>query len=391
MVKSDMKDSGQIFRSWWGDRLHYCWPVHAAGDHSFRWRLKVSIGAVGIVVVSLTGITLIVVAGREAPAGAARVCLLAVPSALWTLRWWLLPWPGEFESLLWVALLDVAVGIHNVIAPDPVLGATGNALLVATGAYLAIFHGPRALLVHAGWSLLSISALPTLAVLGYSRSGDIGVTLVMESVSPLVVACCVLPVVQFCCWLFRRDAHTDPLTGLANRRGLECHLLRHASSVQGWPRWLTPCGRQHRRFYFAAVDIDGFKIVNDHYGHSVGDELLIRTARQLRAAADPDALVARTGGDEFVVVGHLRDGMDAVAERLRGAITAVTNVPVAVTASIGVALCDTGPAPGEGGVVCCRRRLRLSDEAMYVAKRLGGNRVVVAKSTPGEDPSVLAS
>lgn len=357
--------------------MNYSRLTHTTDVHLVQGWLKAAIGAVGIVALSATGFALIVATGRGAPAGIAQICILAGPSGLWVLRWWLLPWPSEIESLAWVVLMDVAIGIHNVMVQDAELGATGNACLVATGGYIAVFHGPRVLFAHAGWSLLTIGALSILvAFRGDFRSRDAGAVLAIGSAS-LAVVCFVLPIVQFCCWLFWHQALMDPLTGLTNRRGLDFHLIRYVGSQRGWPRWLVPCRQHRQQIYFATVDIDRFKAVNDAYGHPVGDEVLVQAARRLRAAVDSDALVARVGGDEFVIIGYVRGNGDSLGERLRKAIENTDDLPVAVTASIGVAFCDAGPTGAQGDAASCRHRLRVSDEAMYAAKRLGGNRAIV--------------
>uniref|UniRef100_UPI00245486FE GGDEF domain-containing protein n=1 Tax=Nocardia brasiliensis TaxID=37326 RepID=UPI00245486FE len=183
-----------------------------------------------------------------------------------------------------------------------------------------------------------------------------------------------LPTVQFCHWLWRQHALLDPLTMLLNRRGLDYHL----SYV------FRPETAEYA--YMAALDLDRFKTVNDTFGHSFGDEVLVRTAERLRSTADPDAIVARTGGEEFVVLGRLRDEpLAAVAERLRGAIETMPGLPVTVTASVGAALC---PITALRDPAVARYTLHRCDFAMYEAKRLGGN--LVALEGPESADSVAA-
>lgn len=88
----------------------------------------------------------------------------------------------------------------------------------------------------------------------------------------------------------RREARTDPLTGLANRRGL----------ALGWQRFRGPP-------VLLFIDLDGFKAVNDRYGHGVGDALLREVAGRMAAAVSPPAVLARWGGDEFVAVTSAAD------------------------------------------------------------------------------------
>ncbi|RDI67953.1 GGDEF domain-containing protein [Nocardia pseudobrasiliensis] len=353
-----MKDGHPIARTWWRDRIDYDWLVDTLRSHEALGTLKRVLAGAGLVMLVITVVAALSPSGQTGAIGLTQAGIVASVAVLWTLRWWLLPWPSEIESLIWVALADVAITANNILVQDRLLGAMGSALLVTTGGYVTIFHGPRYLLLHVGWSLLSIVLLSIMLVRGNGHgAGDIGLGIVVVLVS-FVVDGFVLPLVQFCHWILRRDALSDPLTGLMNRRGLDYYLPRFPRNRRGG-------------MYIATVDLDRFKAVNDTYGHAFGDEVLIRTARRLRSVADPNALVVRAGGEEFVIVGHLRDRGDNVGERLRGAIETMPDLPVTVTASVGIAVSD-GCEPA-----CCEL-LHLSDTAMYAAKRGGGNAVVVA-------------
>ena len=177
----------------------------------------------------------------------------------------------------------------------------------------------------------------------------------------------VLPALQFCYWVLRIDVLSDPLTMLLNRRGLDYYVHR---------------SRYQRQLCVITLDLDHFKAVNDTFGHTIGDEVLVSTAARLRAAADPDAVVARTGGEEFAVVDQLdRAAAMILAERLRLAVAETPGISVTVTASVGVAVCDGGTDAGRP-----RLLLRCADNAMYQAKRLGGNTVVLAEDP--EQPTI---
>jgi diguanylate cyclase (GGDEF)-like protein len=121
------------------------------------------------------------------------------------------------------------------------------------------------------------------------------------------------------------------------------------------------------------VDLDHFKPVNDRWGHAVGDRLLAAAAERMRSVVGPEHLVARMGGDEFVVlVRHLSTPRTAVvlAGHLHRAVTApyvLREAVVSVGASIGTVVAPAG-ATAEG-------LISLADEALYAAKATGRNRV----------------
>jgi len=161
---------------------------------------------------------------------------------------------------------------------------------------------------------------------------------------------------------------TDALTGLSNRR------MYDELSAREWRR----CDRMKKPFALVMVDVDSFKLYNDHYGHQAGDECLKAVAAQMsRAAPRPGDLVARYGGEEFVfALGETDlDGAKWVANILRQRIEDL-NIPHAaaklqrVTVSCGVASITPG------GTASLEILLQSADYALYQAKEQGRNRVV---------------
>ncbi|MDO3700754.1 EAL domain-containing protein [Micromonospora sp. C28SCA-DRY-2] len=156
---------------------------------------------------------------------------------------------------------------------------------------------------------------------------------------------------------FRELAHTDALTGLANRRGLLRALHRRAAAG-------TPC-------VLLGLDLDGFKNVNDMRGHDVGDAVLAEVGRRLRGNLRPGDVAARLGGDEFAVLlhGHPADA-DRVAERLLGVLGGAYEQPagpVFLSVSIGLA--------GWAGKPDVELLQRHADLALRYAKQRGKNRI----------------
>lgn len=171
-----------------------------------------------------------------------------------------------------------------------------------------------------------------------------------------------------------RLAVTDALTGLGNRRFA---FGRLAAMAEAASRTGAPLAAM-------VIDLDRFKRVNDQHGHAAGDAVLVEVARRLAANVRPGDLLARIGGEEFLVA--LPDtGLATarrIAERLRGAIE---EQPVAlpdgsmlpVTASIGLAV-DDRPQPGLGAGV--QGLLDRADRALFGAKAGGRNKVTVGRS-----------
>lgn len=157
----------------------------------------------------------------------------------------------------------------------------------------------------------------------------------------------------------RSLAHTDPLTGLPNRRGLSIAL---ASAL--------PRSSPNNLLAVYVMDLDGFKPVNDRHGHDVGDELLIAVTRRLQGHVRQSDVVARLGGDEFVVMaGHLGSSQQAqeLGLKLLDAFRtpfSLGDLQVEVGLTIGYAIApdDSNDALG---------LLKLADAAMYSGKQGG--------------------
>ena len=154
----------------------------------------------------------------------------------------------------------------------------------------------------------------------------------------------------------------DSLTGLPNRVYLMNHL-QHA---------IGEIAIHGKRLAVVFIDLDGFKPVNDHYGHDVGDEVLKTVSKRFLTVMRGSDLVARLGGDEFVIVGsgvHDAAAAKIVAEKLLAALAAplINNGrDIFLGASIGITLCSDATAAAED-------LLRMADEAMYEAKNAGKN------------------
>lgn len=173
-------------------------------------------------------------------------------------------------------------------------------------------------------------------------------------------------------------AENDPLTGIANRNTVQRHLEA-----------LDP---KSDHAVALLIDLDGFKQVNDSYGHSVGDKLLQQVSERLRTSVAGRGLVARLGGDEFLVLLTLSDSFDRgeagrVADQILNHLSrpfVIDHFDIALSASIGTAAFPHDTDHGEG-------LMNLADLALYTAKKGGRNRAVafVHKMQTGQQKRLM--
>lgn len=171
-------------------------------------------------------------------------------------------------------------------------------------------------------------------------------------------------------WRLRRRlaaARRDPLTGLRTRAAFEAAAVR---LLAGGPRAVL------------LADLDGFKGINDNYGHGGGDAVLAAAGQRLaRWAADRHGIAARLGGDEFAALIPCtgRTDLDGELARLHAALCVpVPYEGIALTCGASIGAIHTAVPAADG----LPRLLRRADEAMYAAKRGGGGRRIADGITP---------
>ena len=152
----------------------------------------------------------------------------------------------------------------------------------------------------------------------------------------------------------------DPLTGLPNRRSLKNHFAMCEATAR----------RKNRPFTVMVIDLDHFKQINDYWGHDAGDAVLIETAHRLRSAIRQCDVVARMGGDEFMLLlpeTNERADVESVCERLSSILAnpiVVKNITIRTAASVGIAMF---PVDAESWQTI----YKAADLALYQAKRSG--------------------
>jgi len=302
--------------------------------------------------------------------GPARLIYAATMAALFLLGVVLAlrPRVDPRSALMWVLLADVVYVVIARTVVDAHVYATPLMLLFAA-MVAAWFLGPRGMAVQvvalfvACWVALepSIHDPRMLAVQVLVQGGVLtAAALVVQALRRRL---------QRLTEALHRASTTDSLTGLPNRRHLEEQMPRVWSA-----------GPDGGLVAAVVLDIDNFKGINDVHGHAVGDDVLRAVTRAVSAAvaahADADAVLARTGGEELAVLTAVPDRETAfsLAEGLREAVAGV-ELPVATTASVGVAVERPGPAPDP--VEAAWRLIERADNGMYEAKRRGRDQAVI--------------
>ena len=279
---------------------------------------------------------------------------------------------GVWMTFGLVLLGDLIYVVVSQTVTDPLRHSTPLMLLFS--AFIAAwFLGPWMLTVHmlltpvacaiALWD--SYDSGPALLIqvvasAGMLNSASLGVFVLRRRIQRLLAAT-------------EAASRVDPLTGLHNRR----YLAEQAKRVWRQAR------RDGTRVAAMVLDLDHFKKVNDDHGHAAGDAVLQAVSRSLAATVRPADLLARTGGEEIVVVGMVSDSDEAarLGERLRAAVAETrTEEGHAVTVSIGLAL--VRPVDGEDAPASLWRLIDRADAAMYEAKRSGRDRVAAALRVP---------
>lgn len=253
-----------------------------------------------------------------------------------------------------LALLGWALGHPAALEGEglQVLGVALIATLLGTGATLLALHAILKPIYKVEETIRSFEATGAATPLPFGYHDQVG--RLMASTNRLILA------VDDRIDTERRAAETDPLTGLLNRRGFDARVCEGAIGAM------------------LMLDIDGFKAINDSYGHAVGDTVLRDAAVILSSALRRRDVLARLGGEEFGVflpgltIGDAREA----AERLRSAVAGQLRAEVEpVTVSVGVAIARPG--------LSREALIAEADRGLYAAKRGGRNRVCMAVVAQG--------
>jgi diguanylate cyclase len=274
---------------------------------------------------------------------------------------WLRRWPTLNQSRAYVVLANAGIAVACLTVSDPLAGLSGAFAFIVSGLYGAVFHRSRASGYNAA---IAVTVLATLGWRAIIRGEDavligceIAVLLVLSTAAPIMINTMLHIVAAD---IARSDI--DALTGLLNRTGFYRQtgrlLDQHVAKESG-------------HFTIALLDIDDFKRLNDEHGHAAGDKALIDVGHALHDSVGPDAVVARSGGEEFLVADVSLSEQATCAVRL---CAAIMGTPHGITASVGSSATAINKLQNYDKTSVIEQMVAHADAAMYRAKAAGGNR-----------------
>ncbi|MGW0036460.1 diguanylate cyclase [Gordonia sp. NPDC003376] len=285
-------------------------------------------------------------------------------------------WAGRLSDRQFIVLSlggMVGIAVSGALISDPGTGLVVLALLAAIPA-LAAMSSPRRVVIV--FVVVAVGLAVTVAV---ARAPSWSILIIGGGAVLMAIAAPTYMVTMLrrnLTALLARQEHlstTDPLTQALNRRG----LVDNARSL-----FRAAAGR--RLVALIVVDVDYFKRFNDLYGHSAGDAILVEITEAMRACTPPDALVARSGGEEFAVLTLVDDPdeLQQMADAMRVSVAEATSATVSIGA-VCARILEIGPsgsALSSSAVLDCLAAD--ADQLLYSAKGMGRNRVETADLPP---------
>ncbi|KXO93283.1 GGDEF domain-containing protein [Tsukamurella tyrosinosolvens] len=324
--------------------------------------LRLVVSGLALMILPLAAVTLFLPIRPATPLATAGYLAAAAAGTTLGLWWLFRRRPSWRDAIVFVICADLVLLVGGLTQSG--YGRIGATMFFGMLAMLVAFLlGWRILLLHCLFSAAVIVAATVMTM----RIDGIGFSELYPVVAPAATIAIALPmVVQFVVEAGRRglgqvtvERDHDTLTGLYGRRGLDTELRRRLR------------GDDYRVSAVAVLDLDGFKAFNDAHGHQAGDRRLVQTAQLLRTGVR-SAVLARMGGDEFLVIGTgtSRAEVDAIVGDLRGLVAPSDGAPL-IAGSVGVVLVprlDPRLLP---------EAVALADAALYEAKADRSLRIVV--------------
>jgi diguanylate cyclase (GGDEF)-like protein len=347
------------FARWWRQPSHYDWLsgyIQARGiSRATRLMMAVISASLSLCLVAL-------LAGAGGPRDPVPVAMTWIAFAggvagmlLWSVRW---PSPGQ--SVAFALVTNASIALACLAYPEPVSTLVGCIAFATTGAYIAFFLTSK----YVVYNFVVAAAVATTAAVEMASDGrvalaavDLFLVLQVNIALPLAIQVLIRALAND---LVRADL--DPLTNLCNRRSFQLETMSLLLATPSTDMFLL----------VAVVDLDDFKSINDQHGHLAGDRVLVDVANALRASTCDTAVIARSGGEEFVVADTSPTGdAEPLARRI---CDAIAGLPVPVTASVGTACARLDGVTARQHETMVHHLVGVADKAMYRAKRSGGNR-----------------
>ena len=347
------------FKRWWLQPSHYDWLsgyLHARGISGATRIMMAAISA------SLSLCLVALVLSADGPRDPLPVAMIWTAFAggmagviLWTVRW-----PTPAQSVAFAVVTNTSIALACLAYPDPMASLIGCIAFATSGAYIAFFLTSKYVVYNfmvaagvAGYAAIRMASNGHVALAGV----DLFLVLQVNIALPLAIQVLIRALGND---LVRADL--DPLTSLCNRRSFQLETMGLLLARPAADMFLL----------MAVIDLDDFKAINDRHGHLAGDRALIEVANALRASTFDTAIIARSGGEEFIVADTSHTGDAApLAQRI---CEAIADLPVSITASVGTACARLEGVPARQHAPMVDYLVGAADKAMYRAKRSGGNR-----------------
>jgi diguanylate cyclase (GGDEF)-like protein len=343
---------------WWRESDHFDWLMLYLNTRGIRLRWRAMIAAV---IASIAVVPTVVLLRPSLPhyPAAAVVAPVASGFGFTVALFWLIRWPTRVQSMLYCHIGSLCIAAACLVQGNPLAGLLGCCAFAMLGGYIALFHTAVDMVANFAIAMTAAAVL-SVRLIRYFDAVVAGcgflLVLMLNVGFPFAVQ-----------WLLHalgsdlRSSSRDTLTGLLIRRAFYQSAYALLLRRREGPTYLG----------VAMIDLDNFKRLNDTHGHSTGDKALVEVARTLRLACPPTSIIARFGGEEFVVADTFgTDDLHDIAEQWRTAIAAIS---YPITASIGIASALLGGSVEPAERVLIDDLVDLADTTMYAAKHAGGN------------------
>jgi diguanylate cyclase (GGDEF)-like protein len=342
---------------WWRQSDHY---DRLSSHLQARGIAAITRATISVVAVSLALVALGTIWSATGPHGVVQVAFAlaacaggTVGASLWARRW-----PTRAQAIWYAVLCNASIVLATLAQREPQAALLGCTSFATLAAYIAMFH--TAPLMAYNFAIASVIG----AVESIRVAATLGIVAALCAYALLILLNLAVPFgIQVVVHVLGADAvraESDELTGLLTRRA-----FRRRAKAR-----LEQSRDQLAHVVITMIDLDCFKQLNDNYGHRTGDDALVAVARALRDTTDDTAVIGRSGGEEFVIAAIWHpDEIDRRAQQLCDVIAAL---PFGITASIGTANIHSANRPSDSGDLLFEL-IAAADDAMYVAKRRGGN------------------